>query len=159
MSAISSAQGVSLQAQAFLDMLAMAEGTSTIRASNDGYNVLVGGGLFSSYADHPRKRVWLKSLKLWSTAAGRYQILTRIYDYYKPKLGLHDFSPLAQDHIALQLIREQHAMDAIEDGRINQAIYQCRKIWASLPGAGYGQHEQKLAFLRMAFESHGGQIG
>ncbi|MNF05427.1 hypothetical protein D3C80_2051560 [compost metagenome] len=44
---------------AFLDMLAWSEGTSTIKASDDGYNVLVGGKLFSDYSKHPKVKVWL----------------------------------------------------------------------------------------------------
>lgn len=55
---------------AFLDMLAWSEGTSTIRGSDNGYNVVVGGGLFNGYADHPRLKVYLPRYKVYSTAAG-----------------------------------------------------------------------------------------
>ena len=59
------------------------------------------------YADHPRVLVDLPKLKIQSTAAGRYQLLRRYYDAYKKTLGLKDFSPLSQDLIALQQIRER----------------------------------------------------
>lgn len=39
---------------AFLNILAFSEGTSTIKASEDGYNVMVGGKLFNDYRSPPR---------------------------------------------------------------------------------------------------------
>jgi hypothetical protein len=53
---------------------------------------------------------------------------------------LPDFSPASQDRLAIQLIRERGALEDLQQGRIERAIYRCRNIWASLPGAGYGQH-------------------
>ena len=48
------------QRKAFLDMLAWSEGTTTdVRKSgNHGYDVIVGGELFTDYSDHPRKSCW-----------------------------------------------------------------------------------------------------
>lgn len=137
---------------AFLDVIAWSEGTSTIPGSDNGYDVLVGSTpqhplLFKSYDDHPR----VLNLKLRSTAAGRYQCLEHNYDFYKIKLGLKDFGHLAQDAIALQQIRECHALDAVDDGEIINAIGKVAHIWASFPGAGYGQHEQKFADLKNVF--------
>ena len=62
------------QHRAFLDMLAWSEGTDNGRRKtrNHGYDVIVGGELFRSYSDHPRKLVTLNP-KLKSTGAGRYQ--------------------------------------------------------------------------------------
>lgn len=142
--------------KAFLDMIAHSEGT-TRYGTEDGYNVLVGGTLFTGYADHPRKLVTL-SPKLKSTAAGRYQILARYFDAYKRTLGLTDFSPASQDAIAVQMIREQGALDDIDSGRFAEAVEKCKNIWASLPGAGYGQHENKLAALQDVFTKHGGMV-
>jgi muramidase (phage lysozyme) len=66
------------QRKAFLDMLAWSEGTDNGRQKtrNHGYDVIVGGELFTDYSDHPRKLVTLNP-KLKSTAAGRYQLLSR----------------------------------------------------------------------------------
>ena len=141
--------------QAFLDMLSVSEGTSRI-GNEKGYNVLVGGTIFDSYADHPRIVVALsKTLK--STAAGRYQILARIYDAYKEQLGLVDFGPRAQDAIAMQLIKECRAIKMIEQGAIRDAINACSSRWASLPGAGYGQRENSLATLIKEYVKSGGE--
>lgn len=140
--------------KAFLDMIAVSEGTAHI--GNNGYNVIVGGALFESYADHPRKLVVLNKAGLKSTAAGRYQILSRYFDIYKKVLKLSDFSPASQDAIALQLIKECRALSDVDAGRFNDAVRKCRSRWASLPGAGYGQHENTLEDLRVAYRDAGG---
>ena len=145
---------------AFLSMLAWSEGTDNGRQpTNDrGYDVLVGGGLFRGYADHPRVVVDLPRLKIQSTAAGRYQLLRRYYDAYKKTLGLKDFAPLSQDLIALQQIRERRALPLIQAGKIPEAIKAVRNIWASLPGAGYGQPEHKLSDLLAVYRKAGGTV-
>ena len=68
------------QRKAFLDMLAWSEGTDNGRQKtrNHGYDVIVGGELFTDYSDHPRKLVTLNP-KLKSTGAGRY-LLSRWWD-------------------------------------------------------------------------------
>ncbi len=146
---------------AFLDMLGFSEGTDNGRqpTRDRGYDVLVGGGLFVSYADHPRILVELPRLGIKSTAAGRYQLLARYYDPYRRQLRLTDFGPAAQDAIAVQQIREQGALADIQAGRLAVAIDKCRNIWASLPGAGYGQHEHKFETLRAHYLRCGGREG
>lgn len=155
--------------QAFLSMIAVSEGTASI--GDRGYNCIVGSRmsreiLFTSYADHPRIRVELreddpKTLRdeaLWSTAAGRYQILARYYDAYRRTLALPDFTPASQDKIAIQMIRERKALDDIELGRFALAVNKCKNIWASLPSAGYGQHENAIEKLAQAYTQHGGTL-
>ncbi len=145
---------------AFLDMLAWSEGTDNGKqpTKDHGYDVIVGGGLFTSYADHPRELVPLPRLGIKSTAAGRYQLLSRYYDAYRRLLGLKDFSPLSQDLIAIQQIRERRALELIKAGQVVKAISFVRNIWASLPDAGYGQHERKLDDLLAAYRKAGGVV-
>lgn len=140
---------------AFLDMIAMSEGTAGV--GDDGYNVLVGGAVFVGYADHPRTLVHIRN-GLSSTAAGRYQLLARFWDHYKKFLDLPDFSPESQDAVAIQQIREFGAIPLIEDGQFEKAVDRVKNIWASLPGAGYGQHEQKLSTLISAYQKAGGKL-
>ena len=44
-------------------------------------------------------------------------------------------------------------MPDIETGDFARAVHKVRNIWASLPGAGYNQHEQKLTDLERAYRS------
>lgn len=136
-------------------MIAVSEGTKG--HGDDGYNVIVGGELFHDYSTHPRKLVWIRP-GLASTAAGRYQLLSKYYDAYSKQLGLKDFSPVSQDAIAIQQIKERHALDYIEKGYISVAIDKVKNIWASLPGAGYGQHENSLDKLLTAYKTAGGFV-
>jgi muramidase (phage lysozyme) len=158
---ISAAHAGGSNVLAFLDLIAWSEGTDNDDqpTKDEGYDVIVGGGLFRSYLDHPRQSVWIPRLKIHSTAAGRYQILSRYWDHYRAQLNLAGgFSPINQDLIALQLIRECKALDDIKAGRIEQAIHKCRSRWASLPGAGYGQHEHKVDNLLAAYSMAGGVL-
>jgi muramidase (phage lysozyme) len=149
--------------QAFLDMIAWSEiGPDLLAVSDNGYNVIVGStpsnpDLFISYADHPRKLVQLRP-GLASTAAGRYQLLERYFDAYKASLNLSDFAYAAQDGIALQQIKESGAQNDVRLGNFADAVAKCARIWASLPGAGYDQREQKLTDLQQAYVAAGGTL-
>ena len=93
------------QRKAFLDMLAWSEGTDNGRQKtrNHGYDVIVGGELFTDYSDHPRNPVVTPNPNSNQQGAGRYQLLSRWWDAYRKQLGLKDFSPKSQDAVALQI--------------------------------------------------------
>ena len=97
-----------------------------------------------------------KGLK--SSAAGRYQILVRYYDWYKVQLKLPDFGKASQDKIAYQMISECNALHLLDAGDFVGAVKACSSRWASLPGANYGQHENKLADLQLAYVAAGGAL-
>jgi len=78
------------------------------------------------------------------------------WPHYKALLKLPDFSPISQDLLALQHIRECRALPDVLAGRIETAISKCRNIWASLPGAGYGQREHRLEGLLKQYRLAGG---
>ena len=121
---------------AFLDMIAGSEiGAALLEVSDNGYNVLVG-----------------------STAAGRYQLLYRYFEPYRAMLGLTDFSPKSQDAIALRQIRECHALDEIDAGRFSGTVAKVSHLWASLPGAGYGQHENVMTGILASYVLAGGVL-
>ena len=125
------------------------------KTRNHGYDVIVGGELFTDYSDHPRKLVTLNP-KLKSTGAG----LPASFRWWMPhrkQLGLKDFSPKSQDAVALQHWR-CGALPMIDRGDIRQAIDRCSNIWASLPGAGYGQFEHKADSLIAKFKEAGGTV-
>lgn len=145
----------------FLDLIAFSEGTSTIRASDNGYNVLYGGGLFKSYLDHPRQKITLpiNGKPVTSTAAGRYQLLARYWDAYRVSLKLvGGFTPENQDRIAIQQIKERRALEDIKAGRIADAIAKCSNIWASFPGNQYQQNPHKMEKLLAKWKELGGTL-
>lgn len=143
---------------AFLDTLAHAEGTPCF-GHKDGFNVIVGGETFNSYDDHPHQLVWLPAYQIHSGAAGRYQFLMRTWDDLAERFYLPDFTPASQDLGAIHLIRQYKALELTHDGRIRDAIYACRKIWASLQGAGagagYGQRELATEELLSIYKAAG----
>jgi muramidase (phage lysozyme) len=154
--------------QAFLDMLAVSEGTSISPITRcDGYDVIVTGAdrkpeIFTDFSAHPfaggRKSKIINSRGLTSNASGRYQHMLRDWVHYRDLLKLPDFGPAAQDKWAIQLIRERRALPDIEAGRFSDAVSKCRNIWASLPGAGYNQPEHPIERLQVAFLRAGGVL-
>ncbi|WP_420808416.1 glycoside hydrolase family 104 protein [Brenneria alni] len=153
---------------AFLDMLAFSEGTAYHSLTrNCGYDVIVTGmdgkpEVFTDYSDHPfasgRPGKVFNKQGQRSTASGRYQQLYWYWPHYKARLALPDFSPESQDRLAIQLITERGALNDVIAGRFDRAVSKCRNIWASLPGAGYGQREHNLDRLLVAYRQAGGQI-
>lgn len=147
--------------KALLDTIAVSEiGAALLAVSDNGYNVLQGATaahplLFVGYDDFPMS----SDPRHLSTAAGRYQLLRRYHKPYLDLLKLKGFSPPVQDAIAIQQIREcRHALTDLEAGDFETVIKKIAHIWASLPGAGYGQHENKLVDLRAAYVTAGGVV-
>lgn len=138
--------------KAFLLMIQYSEGTSGTNA----YRTLYGGGLFNDFSAHPNTKI--KKYGITSTAAGAYQILNRTWGEVALRLKLTDFSPINQDRAAIELIRRRKALDDVFAGRFSVAIEKCRKEWASLPGAGYGQHENSIKGLLAVYHMAGGTI-
>jgi muramidase (phage lysozyme) len=137
--------------KAFLLMIQYSEGTAGANA----YRTLYGGSLFMDFSKHPNKRI--TKYGLTSTAAGAYQILFRTWGEIAEKLKLTDFSPVSQDRAAIELIKRRKALDDVMAGRFSIAIGKCKKEWASLPGAGYGQNENSLKSLLAVYQMAGGK--
>ena len=55
-------------------------------------------------------------------------------------------------------IKRRGALPMIDRGDIRQVIDRCSNIWASLPGAGYGQFEHKADSLIAKFKEAGGTV-
>lgn len=148
MSRISASEAGGVNVVAFLDTIAQSEiGAALLASSDDGYDVIVGSTpakpmLIPAYADHPRIRVQIG--KLVSTAAGRYQFIAPTWDGLVRRLALPDFSPDSQDRACVQLLRDCGALACLQAGMIPDAVRHAAPVWASLPGAGYGQRENKM---------------
>lgn len=156
--------------KAFLDLIAYSEGTS---AATDPYRVCFGyKHTIFDLRDHPAVTGEWRGEKLpdkhclgaglrpgcVSTAAGRYQLIKPTWLSCKTALRLSNFFPSSQDAAALLLISQARALPDIHSGRLSDAIAKCRRIWASLPGAGYSQPEHSLASLEKHFTALGGTL-
>lgn len=139
---------------AFLRMIRLGEGTE----DPAGYYRLVGGGAFSDDSHHPNKRIWIERYKVWSTAAGAYQIIFPTWSELASTYGFEDFKPLTQDMAAVALIARRKALALVRVGRVEEAIEKCRLEWASLPGSPYGQRTESLESALAEYKKHGGDV-
>ena len=91
-------------------MLAWSEGTDNGRQKtrNHGYDVIVGGELFTDYSDHLRKLVTLNPNSN-QQAPDATSFFPCWWDAYRKQLGLKDLSPKSQAAVALQQIKERGA--------------------------------------------------
>lgn len=156
--------------RAFLEAIARAEGTA---GQGDPYRVCFGyRHQIRDLAEHPavsgewggeplpdnQCRAAGFSPGCVSTAAGKYQITRPTWKKLKARLGLRDFSPASQDAAAVELLRECGALEYAQAGQVDQAARAARRIWASLPGAGYEQPERSMAWLQARYTEAGGQL-
>lgn len=124
----------------FLDFLGESEGAD--------YDVIVGGKeRITDFSTHPRK-VGLRTADGPSTAAGKYQITASTYDDIAPKLGITDFSPESQDKIAEEIIRQEGALEDVQNGDFAKAINKLGGRWASLPSSKYSQPKHDWAYVQ-----------
>lgn len=152
--------------RAFIRMIRKGEGT----IDDGGYSRIVGGYNFKDYnkdfSTHPQ--VYIKAHN--STAAGAYQITKTNWNSeefvkWRTDNDINDFSPESQDiYCAYLIIKKKNAFSNINIDDIEGAINKCSKEWASLPGAGYGQREEKLEVITKLYdkflkEELSGQIG
>ena len=138
--------------RAFLDTIAVAEGTYSARAK--GYSMMYPRGkTFKGFDAHPAVVSCAMSYnrQLCSTAAGRYMFLENIWKTIAKRLDLHDFSPLNQDLAAIYLLHEKKALDAIKRGDVREALDRTKNIWASLPGSPHKQPVKKYDKLKQVF--------
>ena len=127
------------EGRALLDTIASTE--------SPGYNVLYGGGKFSSYAAHPNQKILIKSgpnAGKYSSAAGKYQFLNSTWQEAAKALGLKDFSPESQDAAAWWLAQKDYKAATGKDlvtvlqsgdpaalAEVGQVL---SGTWTSLPG-------------------------
>lgn len=153
--------------RAFLDSIARFESEPGER----GYRLLYGGDVWQGpLSMHPFEQGWrgvdlppemckkagYASGICKSTAAGRYQIIYPTWKRLKAVADLQTFEPEYQDRAAVFLLGEVDALQLIEAGQFDEAVMRARRIWASMPNAGYGQAEHSLDKWRDAFADAGG---
>lgn len=159
MARITAAQAGGVEVLALLDTVATSEiGHDLLLASDDGYNVIVGGATFHDYSKHPRIAVHTRYGL--SDAAGRYQIMAAIpgkiqtdtWDWAHRAAGVHDMTPESQDLVGAYLIGHRGALFPLKMGNVSEAIKRCAMEWASLPGSPYGQGTNSMETLLNVYE-------
>lgn len=135
--------------RAFLDAIAFAEGTNTAY----GYRMQYPGVTFDTFDDHPRTVLCAmhNGKPLCATAAGRYMFLQRTWDRLAPKIKARDFGPHNQDKAAIALLYEKKALPDIMAGKFENAVKKVNTVWATLPGAPYGQTTKTMQELERVF--------
>ena len=117
---------------------------------------IVGEGYLRYSDPYPRKTP--PNPKLKSASAGRY--------HFRPLVGCLPQAAwperlLSERSRALwhcSRLKKVAALPMIDRWWYNQAIDRCSNIWASLPGAGYGQFEHKADSLIAKFKEAGGTV-
>lgn len=144
---------------AFLATIRHSEGTDR---ADDPYRVVFGFSLIlANLSDHPAiTGEWTGVQTKWghTSAAGAYQFERLTWMECKAALGLMDFTAPSQDAAALFLIRQKGALDLVNMGDIEHAIWLCSSIWASLPGSTSKQPQRAVATLIDAFGKAGGTL-
>ncbi|WP_213761829.1 glycoside hydrolase family 104 protein [Caballeronia sp. dw_19] len=167
MPTITADQAGGLNVCAFMDMIAVSEGTSTSPITQcDGYDIIVTGldgrHRFDDMSCHPfeggRSSIVINHVGLTSNAAGRYQQMLKDWPHYRDLLKLPDFGFVSQDLVCLQHIKECGAIGLLQKGNFAGAVAKCNNIWASLAGAKYGQPTNTFDMLRAAYILNGGAV-
>lgn len=147
--------------KAALSAIRMCEGTNTA----DGYNYLFGSApnnkrRFTDMSKHPNERYpfTIGGETQYSSAAGAYQILKGTYNTLCKKYGFTDFTPMAQDLMAVALFDSVGVLNDVAAGKFFDptVIDRLNNIWASLPAAGYGQPEKPISMVRKYYTDAGG---
>lgn len=143
--------------KALHDSIAYAEGTRN--HSKDGYNVMFSFKLMNSCASHPNQ--CLKFGSSCSTAAGRYQFLTKTWNSVKSAKGLSSFEPENQERGAAYLVSSVRKVTVPQSrpmtaSEFSNAMSKLSWEWASLPPGRYGQPNKSASQMRNMYCSLAG---
>lgn len=140
--------------RAFLRVIREGESSQDERA----YEMIVGGPMIGNMSRHPEVLVWIERYKVWSSAAGAYQILRRTWQECVQACDLQDFGRESQDVAAVYLIYRRGALMDVMEGRLHEAIRKCAPEWASLPGSIYGQQTQQMDRALAVYQQYEGRL-
>ena len=139
------------QRKAFLDMLAWSEGTDNGRQKtrNHGYDVIVGGELFTDLFRSPSQTCHVKP----KTQINRRRTLPASFLLVGclPQAAWPERSRRKSDAVALQQIKERGALPMIDRGRYPSGNRPLQQYLGFIKGAGYGQFEHKADSLIAKF--------
>lgn len=122
--------------KALLDTIRNVESNNT----DDAYGLLYGGETFDDFSAHPNRRIEFddptqSNGRNVTTAAGAYQFNEPTWREFAEKAGVSDFSPASQDRVAIELLDEIGALDALESGDFEEAVRLASSRWVGLGGS------------------------
>jgi muramidase (phage lysozyme) len=138
--------------KALHDSIAFAEGTRG--RSKDGYDVMFSFKLMSSCNRHPNQ--CHKFGRTCSTAAGRYQFLTRTWNGVARARGFSTFEPENQERGAAYLVANVRRVSVPQSrpmtaSEFSNAMSKLSYEWASLPPGRYGQPTKTMSQMRSTY--------
>lgn len=89
---------------------------------------------------------------------GAYQYLGTTWKEEAERWGLTDFSPHNQDLGFVARLIYRKALDAVLQGRFDEAVTLCRQEWTSLPAASESRKDWTLDKARALYISYGGRL-
>jgi muramidase (phage lysozyme) len=133
--------------------------------SDNRYNVVFGGGLFSDLSIHPfatraadgrdgeytRRGIAPARIAVGtnrgrtSTAAGAYQFIVGTWRRLARAHGIQGFDQAAQDALALAYLRERGALRLYAAGDLEGSIRAAARAWTSLPSSSTGESRLNMA--------------
>jgi len=140
------------------DLNALLATIREVESSNDpsAYNMLYGGDSFEGYDAHPNisKKFKTKSgTELSTTAAGAYQFLKGTWDEFAEKVGITGFSPQEQDQVAIQLLSDKGAIDALREGNYERALEIAGETWVGIGGKLAADADQHSPAFSVSLEN------
>jgi muramidase (phage lysozyme) len=131
--------------RAFLAAVASQEVGRHNVESGKGYHTMFGHTVFKNLDHHPGTKVTKsiivhgKRKNVSSSAAGAYQMLASTDEDVAIQTGIKSFHQEDQNKKATFLLWERHCLLDVLRGNFDNALKKANKLWASLPGAPYGQ--------------------
>lgn len=141
------------------------------RQDDAAFGMLVYGGHFTDFSDHPRQhfdRVTHRLVVDWrqappnstSSAAGAFQITETTWNDFCHATGYAGpFDQDGQTQCAVWLMNGAKALVALFAGDFDSAVKLCRSTWTSLPGAAESHSNWTLAKARELYVKYGGAFG
>jgi muramidase (phage lysozyme) len=142
--------------RAFYRVVREKESNQIDEGPESAYTLVNGGKHFFDFTDHPYKGL---STFHGGRAAGAPQFLPSTWAEMQQRYGLKDFSPPNQDigYVGC-ILKHKGAIEAVVEGRFEDAVALLRPEWTSLPGASESSNSWTLEAARDLYLHYGGTI-
>jgi muramidase (phage lysozyme) len=141
---------------AFYRVVRQGESNQIDSGPDSAYTLVNGGKHFFDFTDHPYKGL---STFHGGRAAGAPQFLPSTWAEMQQRYSLKDFSPENQDiGFVGCVLKHKGAIEAVVEGRFEDAVALLRSEWTSLPGASESNAKWNMVAARDLYMRYGGTI-